>query len=42
MLAPTLVFVGGAELVDGRPAGARRDEHLTQTMAAETAVKLGS
>src|SRR5438094_1902298 len=36
------VLVGGAQLVNGRPARTRGYEHLAQAVAAEIAVKLSS
>src|SRR5947207_15149545 len=36
------VLVGGAQLLNGRPARTRRYEHLAQAVAAEIAVKLSS
>jgi len=36
------VAIGGAQLLNGRPARARGYEHLAKTVAAEIAVKLSS
>src|SRR5712691_1667002 len=41
-LATADVVVGGAQLFNGRPARARRHEHLAQAVAAEIAVELSS
>jgi len=41
-LATADVVVGGTQLLNGRPARARSDEHLTQAVAAEIAIKLSS
>jgi len=41
-LATADVVVGGTQLLNGRPARARSDEHLTQTVTAEIAIKLSS
>jgi hypothetical protein len=41
-LATADVVVGGAQLLDGRPARARGYEHLAQAVTAEIAIKLSS
>jgi len=41
-LAAANVVVGGAKLLDRRPARARGDEHLAEAVAAEIAVELSS
>ena len=41
-LAAANVVVGGAKLLDRRPARARRYEHLAESVAAEIAVELSS
>ncbi|TMG52056.1 MAG: hypothetical protein E6H89_06945 [Chloroflexi bacterium] len=41
-LATADVVVGGTQLLNGRPAGARWDKHFTQAVAAEIAIKLSS
>jgi hypothetical protein len=41
-LATAGVVIRGAKLSDGRPARARRNEHLAEAVAAEIAIKLSS